>query len=219
MLETKLGTTVSEEVIKQVSDFHGHMCPGVAIGIRAAEYALQEVGPVSPTDELVAVVETDMCAVDAIQMMLGCTYGRGNFVHLDYGKNAYTFYRRSDGKAVRIVTKPGAFGSPSEERLEGFRKMRAGSITPEERKRFWDVQQEKSEWVLSQPFETIFNVTEPRDAVPRRARMHSSVQCEKCGESTMETRVHTFEGKPYCIPCFEEVGLRHWPFATGKAGC
>ena len=219
MLDTKTGSTVSQETIEQVCNFHGHMCPGIAIGIRAAEYALQEVGPVSPTDEIVAIVETDMCAVDAIQMMLGCTYGRGNFVHLDYGKNAYTFYRRSDGKATRIVTKPGAFGRPSEERLEGFRKMRAGTMTAEERSRFWDIQKEKSEWVLAQPLEAIFNVTEPRDAVPRRARMHNSVQCEKCGEPTMETRVHTFEGKPYCIPCFEEVGLRHWPFAKGKAGC
>jgi formylmethanofuran dehydrogenase subunit E len=219
MINTKAATSVSEEVIRQVATFHGHMCPGVAIGIRAAEYALQKVGPTSPSDEIVAIVETDMCAVDAIQVMLGCTFGRGNFVYLDYGKNAFTFYRRSDGKAVRVAAKPGAFGPPSQERLAGFRKMREGTMTAEESKRFWGIQKEKSEWVLAQPLETIFNVTAPHEAVPRRARMHNSIVCEKCGVPTMETRIHTFEGKHYCIPCFEEVGLRHWPFAKGKAGC
>jgi formylmethanofuran dehydrogenase subunit E len=46
--------------IKKVQEFHGHMCPGLAIGIRAAEVALKEIGPHSKDEEVVAVVETDM---------------------------------------------------------------------------------------------------------------------------------------------------------------
>lgn len=49
-----------------------------------------------------AIVETDMCGVDTIQFMTGCTFGKGNLVHRDHGKNAYTFVRRSDGRAVRV---------------------------------------------------------------------------------------------------------------------
>ncbi len=44
----------------QAQAFHGHMCPGLAIGVRAAELALHEIGPHAQDEEVVAVVETDM---------------------------------------------------------------------------------------------------------------------------------------------------------------
>ncbi len=62
--------------IDNVVRFHGHMCPGLAIGIRAAEIALREIGPHAEDEEVIAIVETDMCAVDAIQYLVGCTFGR-----------------------------------------------------------------------------------------------------------------------------------------------
>ncbi len=46
---------------------------------------------------MVALVETDMCGVDAIQFLTGCTLGKGNLIQRDSGKNAYTFVRRSAG--------------------------------------------------------------------------------------------------------------------------
>jgi formylmethanofuran dehydrogenase subunit E len=108
------GTQVPRDRIDQVVRFHGHMCPGLAIGIRAAEVALREIGPHAEDEEVVAVVETDMCAVDAVQYLVGCTFGKGNLVHKDYGKNAFTFIRRSDAKAIRLVTRSTgwAAGSP-----------------------------------------------------------------------------------------------------------
>ncbi len=45
---------------EKVWQFHGHRCPGVSIGIRAAEVALREIGPHAPDEEVVAIVETDM---------------------------------------------------------------------------------------------------------------------------------------------------------------
>ncbi len=94
--------------VTEVQAFHGHMCPGLAIGIRVAEQALLEMGERPGDEEVVAIVETNNCAVDAIQYITGCTFGKGNLIHLDYGKNAFRFIRRSDGKAIRIVVKPGA---------------------------------------------------------------------------------------------------------------
>ena len=37
-------TTLSPETIKQTIAFHGHWCPGLALGTRAAEWALEEMG-------------------------------------------------------------------------------------------------------------------------------------------------------------------------------
>ena len=61
--------------------FHGHACPGLALGYRAAEYALQHLRTGRSDDEdLVAIVENDACGVDAIQMVAGCSVGKGNLI-------------------------------------------------------------------------------------------------------------------------------------------
>ena len=127
---------ITEEMVQKTVAFHGHMCPGLAIGIRAAEVALQDIGPHAHDEEVVAVVETDMCGVDAIQSLTGCTFGKGNLIHLDYGKNAFTFYRRSDGKGIRLVTRPDALGEPDPEWEALRERLGEADPTPEERERF-----------------------------------------------------------------------------------
>jgi formylmethanofuran dehydrogenase subunit E len=118
-------------------EFHGHWCPGLAIGIRAAEWALKEMGK-SPDEEIVAVVETDMCGVDAIQYLTGCTFGKGNLIHKDYGKNAFTFYRRRDGKAVRLVLRPTVYGDTGPLMRKLHHKMQAEGLSQEEEKAWKD---------------------------------------------------------------------------------
>ena len=51
---------IDQETVEKVAGFHGHMCPGLAMGIRAAEIALRDIGSHSKDEEVVAVVETDM---------------------------------------------------------------------------------------------------------------------------------------------------------------
>lgn len=51
--------TINEELIQQTIHFHGHSCPGLALGIRAAELALAELGRASD-EEMVAVVSPAM---------------------------------------------------------------------------------------------------------------------------------------------------------------
>ena len=89
--------------LRDTVQFHGHLCPGLALGYRVAKAALRELKADRPHDEeLVAVVENDSCAVDAIQYITGCTFGKGNFVFRDYGKHVYTFFNRRTGQGVRI---------------------------------------------------------------------------------------------------------------------
>ncbi len=84
-----MSCTYSSEQMKKTIAFHGHSCPGLAIGIRASELAKQRMGGLDSAD-LLAVVETDMCGVDAIQFLTGCTFGKGNLIHHDVGKMAFT---------------------------------------------------------------------------------------------------------------------------------
>ncbi len=195
--------------IPAVQRFHGHMCPGLAIGIRAAELALQEIGPHAQDEEVIAIVETDMCAVDAIQYLTGCTFGKGNLIHLDYGKNAFTFIRRADGKAIRIVVRPEGWGPLDPEHRALFDRVRQGEASPEERSRFQELHQARARWILERPLEELFAVQPVEPTVPARARIHSSVSCEGCGEAVMETRARIFRGKTYCIPCFQALDRRY----------
>ena len=197
--ETSLDLTTIEDIVR----FHGHMCPGLAMGIRAAELGLREVGQHSSDEEVVALTETDMCGVDAIQYLTGCTFGKGNLIHLDYGKNAYTFIRRSDGKAVRISARPGAFYRGPEHR-ELSAKVRNESATEEERARYKEQRADRIEAILQAPEEELYAVEDVQDAeIPPVARIHNSIVCAGCGELTMETRVRKLERRELCPACFE----------------
>lgn len=79
--------------------FHGHGCGGLAVGFRAVLYAWELFGSdrTSQDEEIVCIAETDACGVDAIQALMSCTVGKGNLIFNLQGKNAFSFYRRSDG--------------------------------------------------------------------------------------------------------------------------
>ena len=194
--------------IEGTQRFHGHMCPGLAIGIRAAEIALREIGPHSADEEVVAMVETDMCGVDAIQYLTGCTFGKGNLIHLDYGKNAFTFIRRSDGKALRILLRPDAMGTRNEEHSTLLERVRSGKATPEEEAQFQTLHSQRAQQVLNLPEDELFEVHPVKPQIPKKARILNSLKCAACGEMVMETRTRNFHGKVLCLPCFEAAESR-----------
>ena len=193
------------DVLDQLDDivaFHGHMCPGLAMGIQAARIALAEVGPHAQDEEIVTVTETDMCGVDAVQFLTGCTFGKGNLVHSDYGKNAFTFYRRSDGKAVRVVGRPDAMPRDPE-RAELFPRIRSGEATDEERARFTELQWAQSHKVLDMDPGDLYSVNQFHGAPPPKARIRATLTCDRCGEGAMQTRIVERDDENLCIPCAE----------------
>lgn len=177
-----MSCALSKDCIEQTIAFHGHSCPGLAIGIRASEMALRELGDPSEID-MVAVSETDMCGVDAIQFITGCTYGKGNFLHRDYGKKAFSFYDRETGKGVRLVLKESFIPS---------------NMNAQQRQGLQDL-------LMEGELNDLFTVSAPNDPMPRPAQILESLQCAQCGESVMESRTRRIGGQTYCIPCFEGV--------------
>jgi formylmethanofuran dehydrogenase subunit E len=200
--------SISKDLIEKTIAFHGHSCPGLTIGIRAAELALKEIGK-APDEEVVAVVETDMCGVDAIQYLTGCTYGKGNLIHKDYGKNAFTFYRRRDSKAIRIVTRRDVFGDAGPALKELNRKVQEEGLTENEEKTWRQIRERISKHIMESDLSELFEIDEPAGPAPKKARMVANLICESCGEPVMETRTRRFRDKVLCIPCFDAVEKRY----------
>jgi formylmethanofuran dehydrogenase subunit E len=192
---------IDPSTIEATIAFHGHSCPGLAIGIRAAEIALRELPGVSQAD-LVCITETDMCGVDAIQFLTGCTFGKGNLIHRDYGKMAFSFYDRKDGKGVRLLFNQQARGALDQEMMALMGKTLP---TEAEQQRLQALRAEMQHRLMTLPAAELFAVQPLDQAPPRPARVLQSLACEDCGESTMESRTRRFAGRTLCIPCFARI--------------
>ncbi|UNC93001.1 FmdE family protein [Candidatus Contubernalis alkaliaceticus] len=187
-------------------EFHGHVCPGLAYGYRAAmEYLKRmEAGP-SKDEEVVAIVETDNCGVDAIQVLTSCTFGKGNLIFKDYGKNVFTFASRDTQEGLRISLKHGAMEKVAP---EGWKELReklfsGGEVKEEERQLFKKHHAELTQIILNVPVEEIFEIKTVKVDLPFKAKLFDSVQCGFCGEGIMEPRARVKEGKFACPECFE----------------
>ncbi len=195
---------LSQETISNVIKFHGHSCPGLRIGIRASELVRRELGDL-PDARLVCIAETDMCGVDAVQYLTGCTYGKGNLVHRDYGKTAFTFFDRETGRGFRCLLSSGARGDMAGEMSSLQQKTASGEANEAEQARFKELRRQMEERLMVSDLDQLFEVMEPNVAMPRNARILASLVCEACGEETMESRTRRFAGKTLCQPCFNKV--------------
>ena len=158
-------------------NFHGHECGGLTIGYKASLYAIELLGLEFSTDEqVVCISENDACGVDAIQVMLGCSIGKGNLLFHMRGKQAFTFFNRKSGKSVRLVLKPKPEGMTKEESFSYYQACRT---------------------------EEMFDVKEATLKLPEAARLFDSYVCECCGEVTGANWIRLVGGKKLCLDCYE----------------
>ncbi len=191
--------------IEMAIQFHGHICPGLLMGVRAAEFAQQHLGIGQDYDEeLLAIVETDSCGVDAIQAILGCTFGKGNLIFKDYGKNVYTIASREKNRAVRIAHKFRA--NPDQDSLR-YRQLNSQSeLTDEEAMEKENLLGAIFERLMTTPFEDMFSWQEVPLEIPPKAQVRSTVQCYACSEGVMETRAVKTDAGYLCPSCLMEMG-------------
>ena len=191
------------KMMELAEKFHGHRCPGLAIGVVASKIALENAKP-AKNEEFVAIVENDACGVDGIQALTGCTFGKGNLIFHDYGKSVYTFFNRGDGTALRLVLKPETFSTKQGSRQrELFELVRNQSATKDEIEEYNELRNQRIESILLKG-EDLFEIQRLTITPPDKARIFKSINCDHCGELVMETRVHEKNGKKLCIPCFEK---------------
>lgn len=193
--------------LEQAIQFHGHICPGILMGVRASEFALKYLQLERDKDEeLLAVVETDSCGVDAIQSILGCTFGKGNLIFKDYGKAVYTIANRGKGIAIRIAQKFNPQRSPGFDRYRQLNSRK--DLTEEEKIEQENLLGQIFENIMTAPFEDIFDWREVDFDFPEKAQIKRTLQCSLCGEGVMEGRAISIENDVICPSCYLDKGGR-----------
>ncbi len=196
---------ISEE-LKLCVDFHGHICPGLIYGYIVATESISRLSITRAADEeIVAVSENDSCSVDALQVLLGTTLGKGNLILKDYGKNVYTVFNRKTSKAIRFSRKKEY--EYTDKHLSEFndleKKMTQGTATDQEKKRQKYL---KTMDLLQKPALDVFEIVETKAEEPAYARLAPSVACASCFEMTMKTKMEKGDNNDlYCRPCYDEL--------------
>lgn len=186
--------------LRKAVEFHGHLCPGLAIGYRVAKY-VKEHYPRSEDEELVCIAENKSCSVDAVQDMLSCTFGKGNLIFRDYGKQVFTFFSRKEDRALRVYFKGDISSSMNDIRARYFK----GELSPEERVEFEEMRDRAIRQMLEEPDDELLSVKEVDIPAPHKARIYPTLQCSECKEGFMEICGRTADGKTVCKECFSRM--------------
>ncbi len=192
-------------LLKKAAVLHGHYCPGLAFGVMAGAYMINEMGWKNEGMENVLVIaETNNCSVDGIQMITGCTLGNNALIFRDLSKTAFTFTNRK-GDGIRLSLKDNQREKLTENKqyndlFEKIIKKREG--TENDMESFMDLARETSFKIVALDVETLFKIEHVHNIkFPEYAPIHESITCYKCQESTMITRAIQKDGKFLCISC------------------
>jgi len=199
--------------------FHGHICPYVALGIRASIVLLDKLGieKASPLDtineNLLAIVECNNCFFDGVQLATGCTVGNNSLIYLNVGKNALTLVRREGFEGYRLYMDADKVKKYFPKKgLELFDKVvKQRNATNEEineLKSMWEALGHK----MFEINQDIFTIKKVKVQPIERAPIFDSLRCEACNELVMATNAVNIDGKNYCLSCAN----KSYPILVGR---
>lgn len=164
------------EYYKQAGAFHGHRCPGLAIGVRAACEAGQALGTqmADRHNHIQCLAESTACWLDGIQFVLGSTLGNGALKIEDTGKSAFSFYNPETGESLRLCLLDLPREKPREELID---------------------------YILSAPLDSLFKAGPVRRPFPPRTEKAAEIICPGCGEKFREDKALYRDGLALCPHC------------------
>jgi formylmethanofuran dehydrogenase subunit E len=187
---------------------HGHKCPAMPLGLRAGAAAMNALGVERAKEsQLLAILELgdahcSHCFADGVQMITGCTFGKGNIKKLGYGKFGLTLVDRTTGRAVRVV--PRAEAQNATKKTPFFTEYRLKGVPPSQVPD--EVVDPLIEKVLNAPQEMLLVVGEEfRFDAPKSSETFESFVCERCGENVVEKYGRVVGSQKLCIPCQENA--------------
>jgi formylmethanofuran dehydrogenase subunit E len=210
-----------EALLRKAAELHGHFCSYLVYGVKAGYIAVKKLGiKNSGMEELIAIVETNNCFSDGVQVVTGCTFGNNGLIYKDVGKTAVTVAKR-DGTAIRIALDPKYEESIRAECLEAnnlWEKIvvRREPTTEEQQKRMMELFAQMAFNELRKPVDLMFRIKRMKIRVPDYAPIFDSIICPICGEKTYKPIMQN--QKQLCIDCartdhhiLDGSGIRKYP--------
>ncbi|MHA1746829.1 MAG: FmdE family protein [Promethearchaeota archaeon] len=195
--------------------FHGHKCPAMPLGLKIGSVAMNELGVEhSKAGELYCIVDIGDfhcagCFGDGVQVITGCTFGKGNLIKSKKGKFSITLIDQKNKKGVKIVPKGEwlikAFNSPfMEERKSGKPPQNIDEtiVNPLIKK------------VLEMNPADQFNIKKIdniRVDIPKHN--WDKRLCEECGELTVADYAFHIHNRFLCADC---AGMSSGPLEVGR---
>jgi len=193
--------------------FHGHKCPAMPMGLRAGAAAMNKLGVERSKDgQLLALVELGehhcaTCFADGVQMITGCTFGKGNIKKLHYGKWGLTLVDTTTGRAVRVTPKGEVMlANKKSEFISEYRmKHIPASKVPAE------IADPLVDQVMGAPDDALLDIGDVFDyELPPKKETFSAFVCEVCGEMVVEGYGRPLgDHKKVCQPCYEKAQREH----------
>ncbi len=193
-----------EEWLEFGQKFHGHKCPAMPNGLRVGAAAMNALGVERTGDSFLhAILELGdnhcaTCFADGIQVITGCTFGKGNIEKNHKGKWGVTLIDKKTNRAVRVTPKAEAMAANKQ--TEFFRSYRMIGVPPT---RVPDeVVEPLVKMVMAAPDDQIMSVSEvfPYDWAKEQHSFDSFV-CEDCGEMVVEQYGRIKGDKKVCQDC------------------
>lgn len=186
---------------------HGHKCPAMPLGLRAAAAAMNALGVERSQDkELMLLTETGDdhaagCFVDGLMTVTGCTYGKSNIKKTYYGKMAFTLIDTNRNKAVRVQLKPEFFGKMLN---SPFVQQRKQGVLPQDIPA--EITDPLVEGVMARAEAEFLDIGPVFDyAFTRTKGTFDTGLCQACGERVFVNKLEDVDGKRVCIPCREKL--------------
>ena len=114
------------QLLEATARRHRHLCPRQVLGVRVGLAGAAALGLDAPRADrrLLAIVETDGCFADGVEVATGATVGKRTLRVVDHGKIAATLADTATGAAVRVRPQDGV-------------RERALAYAPGERRRYF----------------------------------------------------------------------------------
>ncbi|MBN2522887.1 MAG: SAM-dependent methyltransferase [Bacteroidales bacterium] len=192
-------------LLLKAGQLHGHFCPGLAMGVMAASYAMREIRTESDgMEDLLAITETNNCFSDGVQFVTGCSFGNNALIFRDIGKTAFTLTRR-DGKGIRICSKHKSrdiIQNAYPDYHEYYTKVvTEKNHDPQLTAEYKKIALKRAFGTLSIPFKKLFAVDHIRIEIPEYAPVYESLACSVCHESVMASRTIRQDNMNLCLDC------------------
>ena len=185
--------------------FHGHKCPAMPLGLKMASVAMNELNVEhAHAGELFTIVDLGEhhcagCIADGVQVITGCTFGKGNIIRSMKGKFSLTLIDQKNSRGVKITPigymLQKAFNSEfMEERKKGNPPHKISA----------EITDPLIEKVFTMPIEKQFKI-EQLEKIKAYVPPHKwdKLLCEDCGELTVAEYGFYINRKFLCADCAE----------------